>query len=48
MPRATFALNPQMLDEYAYLSVPRVLVPAKAILKSTLRRPKGNVREISI
>lgn len=34
MPGATFALDPQMLDEYAYLSVPRELAPAKAILKA--------------
>jgi hypothetical protein len=30
----TWALNPQMLAEYGYLAVPRVLSPAKAILKS--------------
>lgn len=32
-PGASFALDPQMLDEYAYLAVPRVLGPAKAILR---------------
>ena len=30
----TWALNPEMLAEYGYLAVPRVLSPAKAILKS--------------
>jgi hypothetical protein len=34
MPGATFALDPRMLDEYAYLPVPRELAPAKAILKA--------------
>jgi feruloyl esterase len=33
MPGATFALDPQMLAEYGYLAVPRVLAPAKAILR---------------
>lgn len=32
-PGATFALDPQMLAEYASLAVPRVLGPAKAILR---------------
>ena len=32
-PGATFALDPQMLADYAYLAVPRVLGPAKAILR---------------
>ena len=31
-PGATFALDPGMLADYAYLAVPRVLAPAKAIL----------------
>jgi feruloyl esterase len=31
-PGATFALDPQMLAEYAHLAVPRVMAPAKAIL----------------
>lgn len=29
---ATFALNPQMLEDYAYLAVPKVMAAAKAIL----------------
>ena len=33
-PDATFALDVQMLAEYAYLAVPRVLAPAKAILRA--------------
>lgn len=32
-PGASFALDPQMLADYAYLSVPRVMAPAKAILR---------------
>lgn len=32
-PGATFALDAEMLNEYAYLAVPRVLAPAKAILR---------------
>jgi len=32
----SFALNTEMLNEYAYLSVPRVLAPAKAIMKARL------------
>ena len=31
---AAWALNPEMLAEYGYLAVPRVLSPAKAILKT--------------
>lgn len=33
-PGASFALDVQMLAEYAYLSVPRVLAPAKTILRA--------------
>jgi pimeloyl-ACP methyl ester carboxylesterase len=33
-PGATFALDAEMLTEYAYLAVPRVLAPAKAILRA--------------
>jgi hypothetical protein len=33
-PGASFALDVEMLDEYAYLAVPRVLAPAKAILRA--------------
>jgi feruloyl esterase len=33
-PDASFALDVQMLAEYAYLAVPRVLAPAKAILRA--------------
>lgn len=32
-PGATFALEPQMLEDYAYSAVPRVMPAAKAILK---------------
>lgn len=32
-PGADFALNPQMLEDYAYLAVPKVLAAAKAILQ---------------
>ena len=32
-PGATFALDPQMLAEYAHLAVPRVLAPVKAVLR---------------
>lgn len=32
----SFALNTEMLNEYAYLAVPRVLAPAKAIMRSHL------------
>ncbi len=31
-----FALDTEMLNEYAYLAVPRVLAPAKAIMKARL------------
>lgn len=34
MPDASFALDVQMLSEYAYLAVPRVLAPAKTILRT--------------
>lgn len=32
----SFALNTEMLNDYAYLAVPRVLAPAKAIMKAHL------------
>lgn len=33
-PGASFALNAQMLEDYAHLAVPRVLAPARAILRA--------------